>query len=131
MKKICFTFLFIFTSLAVFSQYGYRDSNRIGITLGVNQFSLNTNNFQTKPGSGWNGGLSMRGNFYNNWDMVYGMQFSENNFMVATNNLLTLKEDVNYKLSSAKISMLLSYVIIDNQLSIEFGPTVQINGIFS
>ncbi len=128
MKKISFSFLFVFTSLAVFSQYGYRDSNRIGITLGVNQFSLNTNNFQTKPGSGWNGGLSMRGNFYNNWDMVYGMQFSENNFMVATNNLLTLKEDVNYNLSSAKISMLLSYVFIDNQLSIEFGPTVQING---
>ena len=128
MKKISFSFLFVFTSLAVFSQYGYRDSNRIGITLGVNQFSLNTNNFQTKPGSGWNGGLSMRGNFYNNWDMVYGMQFSENNFMVATNNLLTLKEDVNYKLSSAKISMLLSYVIIDNQLSLEIGPTLQVNG---
>ncbi len=128
MKKIGFTFLFIFISLAVFSQYGYRDSNRIGITLGVNQFSLNTNNFKTKPGSGWNGGLSMRGNFYNDWDMVYGMQFSENNFMVATNNLLSIKEDVNYKLSSAKISMLLSYVFIENQLTIEIGPTVQVNG---
>jgi hypothetical protein len=57
-------------------QYGYRDSNRIGINIGVNQFSLNTNNFQTKPELGWNGGLDM-GNFYDNC-MVYGIQFSEN-----------------------------------------------------
>jgi hypothetical protein len=128
MKKIGFTFLFVFTSLVVFSQYGYRDSNRIGISFGINQFSLNTKNFQTKPGSGWNGGLSMRGNFYNTWDMVYAMQFSENNFSVATNKLLTIKEDVNYKLSSAKISMLLSYVFIENQLSLEIGPTLQVNG---
>jgi hypothetical protein len=70
MKKISFSFLFVFTSFAVFSQYGYRDSNRIGITLGVNQFILNTKNFQTNLGSGWNAGLSMRGNFYNTWDMV-------------------------------------------------------------
>jgi hypothetical protein len=56
------------------------------------------------------------------------MQFSENNFTVATNKHLTIKEDVNYKLSSAKISMLLSYVFIENQLSLEIGPTLQVNG---
>jgi hypothetical protein len=34
-------------------QYGYRDSNnRIGINIGVNQFSLNTNNFQLNQLSG-------------------------------------------------------------------------------
>jgi hypothetical protein len=31
--------------------------------FGANQFTLNTKNFQTKPGLGWNGGLSIRGNF--------------------------------------------------------------------
>ena len=85
MKKIYFTIAFVLISMAGFAQYEYRDSNRIGIFFGVNQFTLNTNNFQTKPGTGWNGGLSMRGNFYNDWDMVYAMQFSENNFSVATN----------------------------------------------
>ena len=128
MRKISLSLVFVFCSLSVFSQYKYRDSNRIGISFGVNQFTLNTNNFQTKPELGWNAGLSMRGNFYNNWDMVYAIQFSENNFSVATNSLTLAKEDVNYKLASAQISLQASLKIIESHLSIEFGPIVQVNG---
>ncbi|MBX9808223.1 MAG: PorT family protein [Flavobacteriaceae bacterium] len=127
MKKIFLTTVFCLITLVCFSQYDYRDSNRIGISFGVNQFTLNTNNFQTKPGTGWNGGLSMRGNYYDDWDMVYAMQFSENNFSVATNSGF-ITEDTNYKLSSAQISLLFSYKFIENHLSIEMGPLVQING---
>lgn len=128
MRKISFTLFFIFISITAFSQYKYRDSNRIGISFGVNQFNLNTNNFQTKPDLGWNAGLSMRGNFYNNWDMVYNIQFSENNFSVATNTLTLAQEDVNYKLASAQVSLQVSYKLVENHLSIEFGPIVQVNG---
>jgi hypothetical protein len=92
MRKISLSLVFVFCTLSVFSQYKYRDSNRIGISFGVNQFSLNTNNFQTKPELGWNAGLSMRGNFYNNWYMVYAIQFSENNFSVAKNSLTLAKK---------------------------------------
>jgi hypothetical protein len=127
MKRLYFATISILISTAVFAQYEYRDSNRIGISFGVNQFTLNTNDFQTKPGTGWNGGLSMRGNYYNNWDMVYSMQFSENNFSVVTDSGF-ITEDTNYKLSSAQISLLLSYKIIENHLSFEFGPLVQVNG---
>ena len=128
MRKITLTLFFIFISITAFSQYKYRDSNRIGISFGVNQFTLNTDNFQTKPDLGWNAGLSMRGNFYNNWDMVYNIQFSENNFSVATNTLTLAQEDVNYKLASAQVSLQVSYKLVENHLSIEFGPIVQVNG---
>ena len=127
MKRLYFASIFMLISGAVFAQYEYRDSNRIGIGFGVNQFTLNTNNFQTKPGTGWNGGLSIRGNYYNNWDMVYAIQFSENNFSVTTNSGF-LTEDTSYKLSSAQVSLMLSYRIIENHLSFEFGPLVQVNG---
>jgi len=127
MKKFFFTFVFTLISLTAFAQYEYRDSNRIGISFGVNQFTLNTNNFETKPESGWNAGLSMRGNYYNNWDMVYAMQFSENNFSVTTNSGF-ITEDTNYKLSSVQVSLMCSYKIVENHLSIEFGPLVQVNG---
>ncbi len=130
MIKSSLTFCFLLISVFCFAQYGYRDSNRIGIQGGVNQFTLNTTNFDTKPEMGWNAGLSIRGNFYDNWDMVYAIQFSENNFSVATNRSLIISEDVNYKLPSAQISLQLSYVLIDNHLSIEFGPLVQVNGKF-
>jgi hypothetical protein len=59
--------------------------------------------------------------------MVYAMQFSENNFSVTTNSgFITV--DTNYKLSSAQISFQISYKFIENHLSVEFGPLVQING---
>jgi hypothetical protein len=130
MKKIGLTTVFILLSIAAFAQYNYRDANRIGITFGVNQFTLNTNNFHTTPGSGWNGGLSVRGNFYNDWDMVYALQFSENNFTVSTKSFFLANEEVNYKLPSAQISLQLSYKLIENHLSVEFGPLVQVNGKF-
>lgn len=128
MKKTLLTLFCILIPITGFSQYKYRDSNRIGISFGVNQFTLNTTNFETKPDLGWNAGLSMRGNFYNNWDMVYTIQFSENNFSVATNTLTLAKEDVNYKLPSAQVSLQVSYKLVENHLSIEFGPIVQVNG---
>ncbi|HQZ24537.1 MAG TPA: PorT family protein [Flavobacterium sp.] len=127
MKRLYFAFIFTLISMTIFSQYQYRDSNRIGISFGLNQFTLNTNNFETKPGNGWNAGLSMRGNYYNNWDMVYAMQFSENNFSVTTNGGF-ITENTNYKLSSAQISLMWSYKIIESHLSVELGPLVQING---
>ncbi|WPR72243.1 PorT family protein [Flavobacterium sp. NG2] len=126
-NRLLIAFLFLST-IYTHAQYGYRDSNRIGITIGVNQMTLNTDNFQTKAETGWNGGLSMRGNFYNSWDMIYAMQFSENNFSVATKYNGIIDEDVKYKLPSAQISLQLSYVILENHLSFEFGPIVQLNG---
>jgi hypothetical protein len=130
MKKLYTIYVLLLISFTVSAQYGYRDSNRIGITFGINQLSLNTKNFQTKPELGWNAGLSMRGGFYNSWDMVYAIQFSENNFSVATKSKFLANEDVNLKLASAQISLQLSYVLIENSLSIEFGPIVQVAGKF-
>lgn len=128
MKKRFITSVLILISSAVFSQYDYRDSNRIGITVGVNQLTLNTKNFTTTPEMGWNAGLSMRGNFYDDWDMVYAIQFSENNFSLNTKNSILFDEKVNQKLASAQISLQLSYRLIENHLTFEFGPLVQING---
>lgn len=127
-KKI--SILLLFKTTIGFAQYGYRDSNMIGVTLGLNQFSVNTSDFESKPGTGWNVGLSMRGNFYNDWDALYGIQFSEYNFKVETIShfeQIYIKE-TNFKLPCANITFQLSYKIIENHLSFEFGPLVQING---
>lgn len=129
MKKKFLTVVFVFVSLFASAQYGYRDGNRIGIIFGLNQINLNTKNFTANPELGWNIGLSVRGNFYNDFDMVYTMQFSDNKFTVPT-TYLSKRKDVEYNLPSAQISLMLSYKIIENHLSVEFGPLVQVNGKF-
>ena len=126
-----FLILCLLISATTFAQYGYRDSNMIGVTLGLNQFTLNTSDIETTPGQGWNLGLSMRGNFYNDWDAIYGIQFSEYNFKVATLNASLNERDVNFKLPCANITFQFSYKFIENHLSVEFGPMVQINGKFA
>jgi hypothetical protein len=62
--------------------------------------------------------------------MVYAMQFSENNFTVATKNGFLKNEEVEYTLPSAQISLMFSYKIIESHLSVELGPVFQINGQF-
>lgn len=126
MKKIFFL-MFLFSNF-VNAQYNYRDSNRIGIIVGANQFSPNSSKFDVNSEIGWNAGLSIRGNFYNDFDMVYAMQFSENNFSLASNGLGSSSKDVKYTLQAAQISLQLSYKIVENHLSVEFGPVVQVNG---
>jgi len=120
--------LLLLSSTLGFAQYGYRDSNMIGVTLGLNQFTLNTSNIETKPDTGWNIGLSMRGNFYDDWDAIFGMQFSEYNYKIATKKATSVTREVNYKLPCANVTFQLSYKFIENHLSAEFGPMIQING---
>lgn len=110
--------------LFAISQYRDYDSNRIGINAGLNQFTPYTDDFKATPGTGWNAGLSLRGNFYNDFDMVYGIQFSEANFTAETIG----GEEVKYKLSAVQISLLLSYKIAGDHFSVEIGPMLQVNG---
>lgn len=128
MKKYIFGALML-ASVAVSAQYNYRDSNMIGLFGGLNQTDLNTSNFDTKAETGWNLGLSVRGNWYNDLDMVYSIQFSENKFSVPTTNPLSMaQEDVDYKIQGVKIALTPSYNIVYNHLSIEAGPVLQVNG---
>ena len=126
MKKLLLTTVFTLATAFASAQYDYRDSNRIGISIGVNQFTMNSDNFESEPGIGWTAGLSVRGNFYNDFDMVYDIRFSENQFTV--NSMTPLADDVTCKIQSAQISLLLSYKFIENHLSAEFGPMFQFNG---
>jgi hypothetical protein len=82
-----------FSACTIFAQYG------IGIRteselIGANQFTLNTK-LSTKPGLGWNGGLSIRGNFYN--ILGHGLWYSiqRKQFYRRYKEQLLVNEDVN------------------------------------
>jgi len=124
--KTLISFLLALTAISASAQYDEHDSNRIGISVGVNRFTMNSDNFDSKPGIGWTAGLSVRGNFYNDFDMVYDIRFAENKFTVESAS--PLLGDVETKIQSAQISVLLSYKFIENHLSVEFGPMFQFNG---
>lgn len=119
-----FSILLLFTSTLGFAQYGYRDGNRIGLSAGISQTTLFTSNFNAKPELGFAGGLSVRGNYYNNWSMIYGMQFFSNSFSIET----TSNHDVKYSIQGVQVRLLFSYNVVKDHVSVDFGPVLQING---
>jgi hypothetical protein len=116
--------LLLFATTIGYSQYGYRDGNRIGISAGVSQTSLFTSNFNSSPETGFAGGLSVRGNYYNNWSMIYGMQFFSNNFSLEAN----FDQKVKYNIQGVQVRILFSYNLVEDHVSLDFGPVLQING---
>jgi hypothetical protein len=122
-KKMTILLLMMISSIG-FAQYGYKDGNRIGISAGITQTTLFTSNFDTKPELGFAGGLSVRGNYYNNWSMIYGMQFFSNNFSVES----TLNDNIKYTVQGVKVRILFSYNVVEDHVSLDFGPVLQING---
>lgn len=127
MKKSFFTISFLIFTTAIFAQYQTRDGNRIGISGGVNQSTLYGSNYNTKSGMGYAGGLSVRGNYYNNWSMIYGMQFFVNKFSLESGST-TLNKETEFTFSGVKIRLLFSYNIVENHISFDFGPVLQVNG---
>lgn len=128
MKKVFPILLFLFFVDALHAQYRYRDGNRIGISAGISQMSLLSSNFNAKPGMGFMGGLSVRGNFYNDFSMTFGMQFFSNNFSLETINSSLKKEDVKYTVEGVQVRLLLSYNIVEDYFAVDFGPVLQVNG---
>jgi len=122
MKRYFLALVFLgFTSI-VSAQYGKGDYNHIGISLGLNQTNLYTDNFSVKPAMNWTAGLSMRGNYYNNFSMIYGMNFTENKFSIETS-----QKEVDLKMMAVQIHLLLCYKIGGGPVSLDFGPVLQVN----
>jgi Outer membrane protein beta-barrel domain len=127
MKKVFLALSFGLCATLAMAQYRNKDGNRIGITGGVSQTSLLNSNFVTTPGIGFNGGLSVRGNYYNNWSMIYGMQFFQNTFSIETTTSSLQKKESEFNIQGAQIRLLLSYNVVKNHVSFDFGPVLQIN----
>lgn len=127
MKKALLALSLVLCTTLSMAQYRNKDGNRIGITGGVSQTSLFNSNFVTTPGIGFNGGLSVRGNYYNNWSMIYGMQFFQNTFSIETTTSSLQKKESEFNIQGAQIRLLLSYNVVKNHVSFDFGPVLQIN----
>jgi hypothetical protein len=61
-------------------------------------------------------------------DAIFGLQFSEFNYKIVTLKASSTEREVNYKLPCANVTFQLSYKFIENHVSVEFGPMIQING---
>lgn len=109
----------------------YRISNGIGITAGVTQFDIVTDNFTTKSSNGFVGGLNAMVDIPHRWyNMSFGMQLSESNIEILGRPALVSSDEahIKYKMFAAQVALLGHIKVIPNHFTIDVGPMLQYNG---
>jgi len=127
-----FTFLLpilLFACCLHAQRYGDRDSyNKLGIQVGVTHGSIDSENFTTTKTTGFMGGLTTRSNIYNNFLLIYGVNFYSMSTGImghpVNNDLLT---NIEFKTTGVQLNLFAGHKIIKENLSIEAGPILQIN----
>jgi hypothetical protein len=149
MKKILILTTILLLSTLNLSAQGRRGGNKntIGLKVGATLFDIKTDNFITTPKYSFVGGFSSRGDFYNNWDVQFGLnlfgtklsvQGRENNFGphdvgAGVGSTIT---DIDYSLLGVQAQLLFGYKLLGNnrnhkgkfKLTAEFGPVLMVNG---
>lgn len=127
LKKILFVTFSLLIFQQSFSQKNYDSYNRMGLNGGFTLFDITSSDFITSQESGVMGGFTTRGAFYNNFDLIFGINFLSNNVGIQGTKAGN-KQFIDYSLQSAQITFLGSYNIIKHHLSLEFGPILNVNG---
>lgn len=109
----------------------YKIKNGIAIQGGLTQFDINTENFTTKKGNGFIGGMAATVDLPHKWYTVsYGMLLSENNLEISgrmTDDVVG-NEMIEYKMMTVQIGFLFHAKIINENLTLDIGPQLQYNG---
>lgn len=114
-----------------FSQKGnYPITNGFGITGGITQFDIVTDNFTTKSSNGFVGGFTAAVDIPLRWyNVSFGMQLSESHIEILGRPTLVSSEDtyIDYKMFAAQVAMLMHIKVIPNHFTIDLGPMLQYN----
>ena len=120
-----------FVTISFGQHQRYNIKNGIGIMGGLSQYDIQTDNFTTKSGNGFIGGLVATVELPHKWYTVsYGLQLSDNSIEIEgrPNLLATNYEMIEYKVMAVQLSFLLHAKIISDNLTIDLGPQLQYNG---
>lgn len=104
--------------------------NGFGIQGGITKFDIVTNNFETKSGSGWMGGMSATVDIPHRWyNVSYSIQFSENNIDIfgRSNSIITTDEPIEFKMYTVQVALLAHIKLIGSNLTLDAGPMLQYN----
>lgn len=120
-----------FVTIGVAQPRGYNIKNGIGIGGGITQYNIITDNFETKKSNGWMFAGAASVELPHKWYTVsYNIQLSENKFEIEGRNTAIggQEELLEYKLFAAQIGFNFHIKLIEQYLTIDFGPQLQFNG---
>lgn len=120
---------FVTTITAQHNRYAIK--NGIGIIGGLTQYDIATDNFNTKGGNGFIGGMVATVDIPHKWYTVsFGLQFSQNSLEISARPTTTIAttEQLEYQLSTVQAAFLLHVKLLSDNLTIDLGPQLQYSG---
>ena len=109
------------------------EKNRIGLRAGANHFNIHTGNFEIYPKTSWTAGFTARANHWEDFQLIYGLNFYDLNAEISgriEKEETVASKRIQYHMNGFQGNFFGSYKIIENYLSIEAGPIIQLNGKF-
>jgi hypothetical protein len=119
-----------FVTVSTAQHKRYNIKNGIGIIGGLTQYNISTDNFVTKSGNGFIGGMIATVDIPHKWYTVsYGLQFSQNNLEITgrPSLLSTTQEQLEYKLMAVQVAFMLHVKVLGDNLTLDIGPQLQYN----
>ncbi|MEO9952240.1 hypothetical protein [Nonlabens sp.] len=104
----------------------YSYNNRIGLGGDATFFNIDSDKVQVNQGTGWSASLETRGDFRDDFDMIYSIGIFNHNFSVNEN---ITNDQIDMSVIGAEVKFLLAWKIAQSDFfSIEAGPALQLNG---
>ncbi len=104
----------------------YSYNNRIGLGGDATFFNIDTDAVEVTQGTGWSASLETRGDFRDDFDMIYSIGIFNHNFSVNEN---ITNDQIDMSVIGAEVKFLLAWKIAQSDFfSIEAGPALQLNG---
>ncbi len=126
---VAFTMCFV---TIIHSQHKTYDIvNGFGVMAGVSFYDIKTDNFTTKQGTGFVGGMSATLDLpHKGYTVSYGMQLSENNFEISgrMTDDVAGNEILEYKLRAVQLGFYYHKKIFGDNFTLDVGPQIQYNG---
>ena len=126
---VAFCIAFVTVSTAQHKRYTIK--NGIGLIGGLTQYDITTNNFVTKSGSGFLGGMIATVDIPQKWFTVsYGLQFSQNSIEIEGRSSAISQqiELLEYDIMAVQLAFMLHVKLISDNLTLDLGPQLQYNG---
>ena len=124
-------FCIAFVTISTAQHKRYTIKNGIGLVGGLTQYDITTDNFKTKSGSGFLGGMIATVDIPQKWFTVsYGLQLSQNSIEIEGRSTATSLdvEMLEYDLMAVQMAFMLHVKLLSDNLTLDVGPQLQYNG---